>query len=105
MNSRPSARVLVAVGLVVALLLAGLISGFASSSPDGLEAVAGEKGFADTAGPHATDGSPLAEYALGGDDSRLGTGVAGILGVGITFAVGAALFSVVRRRRADDHQP
>ena len=87
--------------LVVALLLAALVSGFASGSPDGLERVAEDEGFLETSEDSAVGGSPLADYGVSGvDDERLGTGLAGVLGVGLTFVVGAGLFLVVRRRGA-----
>ena len=87
------------VGLLVALLLAGVVSGFASSSPDGLEKVAQDQGFADTAEDSALSDSPVADYAVEGvEDERLSTGLAGVIGVTITFAFGLGLFARVRRR-------
>jgi cobalt/nickel transport protein len=90
-------------GLVVALLLAFLVSGFASSAPDGLERVAEDKGFLETARDHAFADSPLADYSLRGvDNPRLSTGLAGVIGVLVTFAVGAGLAALVRRRTPPD---
>ena len=90
-------------GLLVALVLAGVVSGFASSSPDGLEKVAQDKGFAQTAEDSALADSPVADYAVEGvEDERLSTGLAGVLGVGITFAFGLGLFALVKRRGSDD---
>ena len=89
------------VGLLVALVLAGLVSGFASSSPDGLERVAEDKGFAATAEDSALADGPLAEYGVAGvENERLSTGLAGVIGVGVTFAFGLGLFALVRRGRA-----
>jgi hypothetical protein len=94
------------VGLLVALLLAGVASGFASSDPDGLERVAEDKGFAETAKDHAFGDGPLADYGVKGvDDERLGTGLAGVIGVGITFAFGLGLFALVRRKDATPARP
>lgn len=99
--------------LLVALLLAGGASYLASSSPDGLDAVTqagceavetpgGEElqgqCIAQNAGEHATAGSPLADYTVGGDDTL--TGVAGVIGVLATLAVAGALFWLLRRRRS-----
>ncbi|MFC5065186.1 PDGLE domain-containing protein [Actinomycetospora atypica] len=95
------------VFLLVALLLAGVVSYAASSSPDGLDAVTqsgcvenGEqlegRCIAQNAGEHATDGSPLAGYTVGGDDAL--TGVAGVIGVLVTLAIAGGLFWVLRRR-------
>lgn len=94
-------------GLLVALVLAGLVSGFASSSPDGLEKVAEDKGFLETAEDSAFADGPLADYGVSGvENERLSTGLAGVLGVGITFAFGLGLFALVRRgRNADEARP
>jgi PDGLE domain len=98
-------RVLVLVGLLVALVLAGGVSYYASASPDGLEKVAEDKGFLDSAADHDLADSPVADYSVRGvDDARLSGGLAGVLGVLTTLAVGGVLFTVVSRRRrsADD---
>lgn len=93
-------------GLLVALVLAGLVSGFASSDPDGLEKVAEDQGFAQTAEEHALAEGPLADYTVRGvDDERLSTGLAGVLGVGITFAFGLGLFALVRRGSGSSARP
>jgi len=92
-------RVLWAAGLVVALLLAGIVSFYASSQPDGLEKVAGDKGFLATAEDHALADSPLADYGVADvDDARLSVGLAGLLGVTATLTVGGAIFWLARRR-------
>ena len=51
---------LVAAGLVLSLLLAGGASYYASSQPDGLEKVAGDIGFIETAKDHSLADSALA---------------------------------------------
>jgi cobalt/nickel transport system permease protein/cobalt/nickel transport protein len=90
------------VGILVCLVLAGVVSYYASSSPDGLESVAGDKGFAGAAGPHARDGSPFAGYATRGiDDARVSGGVAGIVGGALVFVIAGGLFLAVRRRDRD----
>lgn len=90
-------------GLLTALLLAGVVSGFASSDPDGLEKVAEDKGFLDTAEDSALADGPLADYAVSGvDNERLSTGLAGVIGVTITFAFGLGLFALVKRRDSSD---
>ena len=90
-------------GLLVALVLAGVVSGFASSSPDGLEKVAEDQGFAGTAEDSALADGPLADYGVSGvENERLSTGLAGVIGVGITFAFGLGLFALVRRGRDAD---
>ncbi|SEO89690.1 PDGLE domain-containing protein [Trujillonella endophytica] len=88
-----------AVGLLLALLVAGVGSYYASSSPDGLEWSAEEEGFGDTARDSATADSPLADYAVSGvDDGRLSGGVAGVIGVLVTLALAGGLTLVLRRR-------
>ena len=68
--------------LGVALLLAFFVSPEASSSPDGLEKVATDKGFIDTGTDHALADLPTADYGVEGvDNERLSTGLAGIIGV------------------------
>jgi len=93
-------------GLVVALGLAFFASPFASGSPDGLERVSIDEGFAETAEDHALDDSPLADYGVEGvDDERLSTGLAGVIGVAITFGVAMVLFGVLRLLRARRSPP
>jgi hypothetical protein len=93
-------------GLVVALGLAFFVSPFASSSPDGLERVAIDRGFAETAADHPLSDSPLADYQLKGvEDERLATGLSGVVGVVITFGVGMILFGLLRTVRARRPQP
>ena len=88
-------------GLLVAIGLALVVSGFASSSPDGLEKVAKDKGFLETARDHLFADGPLADYAVKGiDNERLSTGLSGLIGVLVTFGVGWALFALVRKRRS-----
>ena len=92
-------RTFVLIGVVVALLIAGVGSYYASSSPDGLEATAEEQGFGDTARDSAVAGSPLADYqASGVDDERLSGGLAGVTGVLMVLVLAGGLTLVLRRR-------
>ncbi|MGY5885480.1 PDGLE domain-containing protein [Modestobacter lacusdianchii] len=94
-------RTFVLVGVVVALLIAGVGSWYASSSPDGLEATAAEQGFGDTAEDSAAADSPLADYGLAGvDDARLSGGLAGVVGVLLVLLLAGGLTLVLRRRSA-----
>jgi hypothetical protein len=98
----PNLRLFLVGGLLVTMGLALVVSGFASSSPDGLEKVAEDKGFVETARDHLLADGPLADYTVRGvDNERLATGLSGLIGVLITFGVGLALFSLVRARRSD----
>ena len=93
---------LVIAGLVVAVALATFASPFASSSPDGLEKVAADKALDTEVEDHALAGGPLAEYGVEGvDNARVSTGLAGLIGVGVTFAVGFGLFAVIKRVRVE----
>ena len=86
------------VGLVVALLVAVVVAQFASSDPDGLEYVAEQEGFLETAEDHALAGAPLADYGENvSDNSWLNTAIAGTAGVLLTLAIGYGLFWVARR--------
>jgi cobalt/nickel transport protein len=97
--------------LLVALVVAGGLSYFASPHPDGLDTVtlhgcdvvetdAGEQlegtCIAQHAGDHALADSPLADYALGGANGTVGP--AGVIGVFVTLAAAGGLFWLLRRR-------
>src|ERR1700752_4623551 len=100
MRSRVRFGLFIGAGLLVALALAFFVSPQASSKPDGLNKVAIDKGFADRERAHALADGPTAGYSVeGGDAGRLSTGVAGVIGVTVTFAVAGGLFLVVKRTR------
>ena len=89
---------LIIVGFAVSLALAGGVSYYASSHPDGLEKVAGDVGFLDSAEDSAAKDSPLAEYGVAGvENERLSGGLAGVIGVASTAAVSFAIFYGMRR--------
>ncbi|GAA2684014.1 energy-coupling factor ABC transporter permease [Streptomyces lunalinharesii] len=98
---RRSTRPLWLAGLAAALLCAGGLSYYASSSPDGLEKVAHDKGLDSKTEAHAAADSPLADYSVKDiADPRLAGGLAGVIGVAATLAVGTGVFVVLRRRKA-----
>jgi cobalt/nickel transport protein len=76
---------------VVALVVAGVLSYFADSDPDGLEYATRSAGR-----DHDLANSPLADYAVGGD-SRF-TGIAGVAGVVVTLVIAGGLFWLLRKR-------
>jgi cobalt/nickel transport system permease protein len=83
-----------AAGLVVAVLLV-VVAPLASNAPDALERVAIDQGFDESAEEHAMADSPLADYGTGGvEDEETGTRVAGLVGVLVTFGVGAGIVGV-----------
>jgi cobalt/nickel transport protein len=101
-----STRRFVAVGLLLALLVAGVASFYASSHPDGLEHVAEQTGFLDSAEGSAADDSPIADYQTRGvDDARLSGGIAGVLGALATLAIAGGLFFALRPRNARSDEP
>lgn len=90
-------------GIAATVLCAGVVSFYASGSPDGLEKVAAENGIDEKARDHPAADSPLADYGVGGvADERLSGGLAGVIGAGATLAAGTGVFYAVRRRRELD---
>ncbi len=82
-------------GLGVTLVLAGALSFVASSNPDGLEYVAEDQGFIESAEASAVAGWSLADY---GEVGGIPVGVAGLIGVGLTILIGLGLFRLLARR-------
>lgn len=93
-----------AAGLVMAALLVLVGGPLASGEPDGLERVAIDQGFIESAEDHPIDDSPLADYGVSGiEDEARGTRVAGLIGVVVTFVTGAAIvgvFVMIRKKSA-----
>jgi cobalt/nickel transport protein len=94
--------------LLVALVLAGGVSYFASSSPDGLDATT-QQGctvgsneqlsgscIAQNAKDHPLKTGPLADYTVNGNHGL--TGLAGVIGVIATLAAAGGLFWLLRKR-------
>ena len=86
-------------GFIASLFLAGVVSFYASSHPDGLEKVAEDIGFIETAKENTNADSLLADYGVKGvDNERLSVGAAGVIGVIATGVVSTGLFMLVRRK-------
>ncbi|RSM89558.1 hypothetical protein DMH04_06140 [Kibdelosporangium aridum] len=97
---------------LIALILAGGVSYFADSNPDGLDhatlqgCTVGEDEqltgtcIAQGATDHSLKDSPLADYAVGGTEGT--TGLAGVIGVIATLVVAGGLFWVLRKRSPKD---
>ena len=70
-----------------------------SSSPDGLEKVAEDVGFIDTAKDHTFGDFTLADYGIAGfENARLSVGLAGLIGVGATALLASGLFMLIRKK-------
>ncbi len=89
-------------GFIASLFLAGIVSFYASSNPDGLEKVAGDIGFIETAKDHSNSDGILADYGVKGvENSRLSTGAAGAIGVIATGAISTGIFAIIRRKSGE----
>jgi hypothetical protein len=93
-------RLFTVLALAVAIGLSTAVSPYASSSPDGLEKVAGDKAFLDEGRLHSLqEQSPVPDYAFPGiDNPRLATGLAGFAGTLLVFGAGYGLVVAARRR-------
>lgn len=86
-----------AVGLAITVFVAVVVSQFASDEPDGLEYVAEQQGFGDASEEHDLADAPLADYGENLEsDSRISTGVAGLIGVVAALVLGFGLFWIIR---------
>jgi cobalt/nickel transport system permease protein/cobalt/nickel transport protein len=95
---------LLVAGFVVALLVAGVGSLYASHEPDGLTKVSQDQGFATSQKKHGAGDGPLAGYRTKGvDDIGLSRAVAGVVGSLVVLLIaGGGVLVVSRRRTADD---
>ncbi|WP_240917148.1 PDGLE domain-containing protein [Nocardioides sp. HDW12B] len=102
LRGRVPTRLVLAGLLVATLLMAGVVSFYASSAPDGLDRVSQDEGFAATEKEHGSAGSPLSDYTVDGvEDERVSGGLAGVLGVGVVLTLTAGIAYAVRRRPGD----
>jgi hypothetical protein len=100
---RISTRWFVIGAIVVTLLLAGVVSYYASSSPDGLNKVAADHGLSEQEQESATSDSPLADYSTKDvSNERLSGGVAGVVGVATVLLITGGVTYLIRRRRPAD---
>ena len=98
-RSRTGGFALICLG--VALLLAGVISPWASKSPDGLERVAKDKGFMDRAEGREPSwkSAPMPDYAVPGVKSEAGsTRLAGLIGTVGVFLSASGIGLVIKKR-------
>jgi cobalt/nickel transport protein len=84
-------------GLLIACVLAA-VSFIASSSPDGLERVAGDKGFIKNA--KVVFHAPLPDYAVGAiKHEKLSGSAAGLIGVLLAFAAGSGAALLLKSKK------
>lgn len=97
---RISTTLFIGAGVIVALILAGFVSYYASAEPDGLVSTAQKIGFIETEQSHARGDSTFSGYTTQGvENDRLSGALAGVVGVAITLVVGGVLFFAVRASR------
>lgn len=88
------------VGLVISLVLAVLLSPFASQSPDGLERVAEDKGFLEKAEGKEIFNAPLPDYQIPGVKTEgLSAAIAGAIGTILVFAVTYIVGYIIKKRK------
>lgn len=87
------------LGFAAALLVAAFLSPFASSSPDGLERVAEDKGFIEKGTSYFT-GSPIPDYSMPGiGHEGAATGLAGVVGTVLTFGMMYGVGKLIVRKK------
>ena len=97
-------RTFLILGLLAALLVAGVGSYYASTHPDGLQYVAEQAGFSDKAEDSAAEGSPLSGYEVKGvENDRVSGGLAGVVGALVVLLLAGGLAYAVRRKGSTDH--
>lgn len=85
-------------GVFVAIFLALALSPFASSSPDGLEKVADDKGFLEKGEVEPIIPSPIPDYTWPGiGNERLATSAAGVFGTLFVFGFTCIIAGLVKR--------
>jgi cobalt/nickel transport protein len=88
------------VGLMTALVLALLISPFASPWPDGLERVAKDQGFLEKGEGPPVFAAPVPDYAFPGiHNKEWATSIAGLIGTLAMFGIGYGVAALIKRRK------
>lgn len=91
----------VIAGLIVACAVVLVLAPAASSDPDGLDRVSGDKGFAEKAEDPKYEWLP--DYTVPGVDNEWASVVlSGLIGVGIVFVVALGFGAVARQARKGD---
>lgn len=95
--------IFIVAGLMLALGLAIFVSPFASSSPDGLERVAEDKGFIDSSGTAIYTSAPMPDYSVSRvKDEGISTAIAGLIGTSAVFFIGWGVGLLLKKRKNSD---
>lgn len=87
------------IGLGFALIVALILSPFASPKPDGLERVAENKGFLEKGEVKPILPSPIPDYTFPGiHNEKAATAVAGVAGTLVVFGLGYGLAKILKRK-------
>lgn len=101
-----SAPVWFAVGLLLTVFVAVVVSQFASEDPDGLEYVAEQQGFDEQAEEDDLAGSPPVRSEEKLDSGGVfSSGLARLAGVVVALAIGFGVFRLIRAPRTDSPEP
>ncbi|MFH1787765.1 MAG: PDGLE domain-containing protein [Candidatus Altiarchaeota archaeon] len=85
-------------GLITSLVMATVVSLFASSSPDGLERVAEDLGFIEHGEGHEVVSAPMPDYAIPGIDNEIvAASLAGFSGTAIMFLLAYGIGSILKK--------
>jgi len=88
------------VGLAAALLIALLVSPFASPWPDGLERIAKDQGFLEKGEGPPVLAAPVPDYAFPGfQNKEWATSIAGLIGTLAMFGIGYGVAALIKRRK------
>ncbi len=88
------------VPVVSIFLIAGVLSLFASTWPDGLDSVAEKYRFKDKETTIVKIPTPLAEYKVKGLNEKVGTSIAGLVGAGVAFSAAFGIAKAVKPKDA-----
>ncbi len=95
-------KMIILIGLLIAVALAFFFSPFASQSPDGLEKVAEDEGFLHKGEGQEVFSAPIPDYAMPNvKHEGLATSLAGLVGTVLTFGVAFGLGYLIRRKAKD----
>jgi cobalt/nickel transport system permease protein len=96
-----SNKKLLIVGLIVSIVIASILSFYASSQPDGLEKVTADQSLDVNAVDSANSDSALADYGVAGvENERASAFLGGLIGVAITGLAGVGLYVWLREPKS-----